>query len=239
MKKLIIYFTGLLFLISCKSQTDTFDGSLKKELDDIMFLDQSYRKLFDNEISDEARNQTLNALGISETEFKQKQWGLVLKQDSINLKKVEAIISKFGYPGKSMVGEPTNKSAWYVIQHSNGNKIKEYLPLIKKAAQKGELPFKNYAQMLDRFLMYEKKPQIYGTQGFGGYWFNPKTQKEEWIDFIWPVENPTKVNELRKEAGFNSTVEENAKDIYGKDFNFKNISLDEAIKISNYKKKWD
>ena len=35
--------------------------------------------------------------------------------------KIDKIISKYGYPGKSLVGEPEN--FFYVIQHSNKIKI--------------------------------------------------------------------------------------------------------------------
>lgn len=72
-------------------------------------------------------------LNISEQDFYKNPWGIIIKNDSVNLKKVSNIIDKHGYPEKSFVGEPTNKTVWYVIQHSN--KIGKYLPLIKKAGE--------------------------------------------------------------------------------------------------------
>ncbi len=60
------------------------------------------------------------------------------------------------------------------------------------------------AMMEDRLLMYEGKKQIYGTQASSSSMSNGKS-------FIWPIQNPKKVNQLRKEAGFDLTVEENAK----------------------------
>jgi hypothetical protein len=45
---------------------------------------------------------------------------------------VEDIIMKFGYPGRTLVGEETCDAAWNVIQHSV--KIDKYLEVIKKAA---------------------------------------------------------------------------------------------------------
>lgn len=56
------------------------------------------------------------------------------KRDSLNLIKVEEIIKQYGYPGKSLVGEPTNIAAWYVIQHSS--KIGDYLLMIEQEAKK-------------------------------------------------------------------------------------------------------
>lgn len=60
------------------------------------------------------------------------------KNDSINIRRIEILILKHGYAGKSLVGEPTNETMWYVIQHSN--KIKKYYPLIEKAGIENELP---------------------------------------------------------------------------------------------------
>lgn len=128
---------------------------------------------------------------------------IVQKYDSINIKKIDKIISKYGYPGKSLVGEPENTSAFYVIQHSN--KIKNYFPLIKKAGKKNELPKTLVAMMEDRLLVQQGKEQIYGTQGSG---FNTKNG---WTMIIHPIKNPEKVNKLRKKVGFTETVEENAK----------------------------
>ncbi len=218
----------ILLLASCKTQTK-LDKNLKTELDEIMRLDQSYRMLFENNISSIKKDSLIKSLNISKENFQNKGWRLVDKQDSINLVKVEKIIAKYGYPGKSLVGEPTNKSAWFVIQHSD--KIQQYLPIIKKAAEKKEIPFTNYATMLDRYLMKKKEEQIYGSQGYGVFRKNSEG-KEESIDIIWPIKNPDKINELRKKSGFKQTIEEYAKDLYGEEFIFKHYTIEEAKKIS-------
>ena len=36
-----------------------------------------------------------------------------------NIKRVQEIIAKYGYPGKALVGTPENRAAWIVIQHSS------------------------------------------------------------------------------------------------------------------------
>ena len=235
MKLILSFILAILVLSSCKTQIK-LNSNLKSELDEILRLDQSFRMLFDNNISLAKKDSLLQSLNIEKEDFQKKSWGLVLEQDSINMKKVELIIAEYGYPGKSLVGEGTNKSAWYVIQHSN--KIAKYLPIIKDAANKKEIPFKNYAMMLDRSLVDNKEEQIYGTQGYGSFYLNSEG-KEEFIDFIWPVKNPEKVNELRKKVGFNQTIEDYAKELYGENYIFKNLTLSEAIKIASYKKVWD
>lgn len=134
--------------------------------------------------------------------------GLMLRTDSSNIKRIGTVIQQYGYPGKSLVGPPSNEAAFYVIQHSN--RISQYLPLIKQAADRGELPFRLYAMMLDRELMQHNKEQVYGTQGFNFGGTNSKTGKSEQHSIIWPIQDPAHVNERRKKAGFTQTVEQNA-----------------------------
>ncbi|HJY11891.1 MAG TPA: DUF6624 domain-containing protein, partial [Flavobacterium sp.] len=154
-------------------------------------------------------------------------WSAINKQDSINLIRIEKIIAVYGYPGKTLVGEPTNESAWFVIQHTS--KIANYLPMIEEAAKKGEIPFTKYAMMQDRYLTQQGKEQIYGTQGQGKQITNKETGKKEFFNYISPIQNPEKVNELRKKAGFTSTVEENAKRL---GIEYKVYTLDEIAKIN-------
>ena len=95
----------------------------------------------------------------------------MMRTDSTNTQHISQIISRHGYPGKSLVGTPTNEAAFYVIQHSQ--LIKQYLPLVKQAAEKVELSFRLYAMMLDRQLMFDGNEQVYGTQAMG---YGEKTQ---------------------------------------------------------------
>ncbi|MNY46168.1 hypothetical protein D3C86_1813250 [compost metagenome] len=126
-----------------------------------------------------------------------------------------------------MVGEPTNEAAWYVIQHSK--KIAHYFPMIQEAGASNELPFTKVAMMQDRMLVQEGKEQLYGTQGAGESILNVQTGKKEFWQYIWPIQNAEFVNELRKEAGFTTTVEENAKRM---GITYKKYTLEEIKKIT-------
>ena len=138
---------------------------------------------------------------------------------------VEKVFKLKGYPGKSLVGEGTNTAAWYVLQH-NPDKIPQYLPMIKKAGEAGEIPFRLVAMMEDRYLMNQGKMQVYGTQGMSYGDGEP---------FIWPIENVETINERRKKAGFDETIEVYAKNLFGDDFEFKALSLADAEKLENNK----
>ncbi|WP_224484740.1 DUF6624 domain-containing protein [Robertkochia aurantiaca] len=191
-------------LLTFSMNAQSVNDSLKLELESILKRDQAVRELMNPSITDERKNELLALIGYSEKEFTSNPWGISVKQDSINQQQVFEILDTYGYPGKSMVGEPANRAAWYVVQHSES--IEKYLPLIREAGEKGELPMRYVAQMEDRYLMDQGKEQLYGTQVWGA---KPKG-KEEQVFVIWPIKDPDKVNERRRQAGFNGTIEEYA-----------------------------
>lgn len=231
MRKIIALFFGISTLLINAQQK--VNETLKKELDDIMKVDQGYRKLFDTEITPEKKEQLLKDLNIDKEEFKKKSWQLVAEHDSLNVQKIENIIAQYGYPGKTLVGEPTNQAAWYVIQHST--KIGKYLPLIKEAGKKKEIPFTWVAMMEDRYLMEKDREQIYGTQGKGEM-TKDKDGKQIFVNFVWPVKDLTNVNKRRKEAGFDSTFEESVQRMYGKDFKYEPYTLKQVLELRNKNK---
>lgn len=189
------------------AQTAPQNPRLKHELDSIYAVDQKWRGLL---FGPRFRPDSLaRALGVTRESLPTYLPSQMLRTDSTNLRRVKVILQQYGYPGKSLVGEPTNEAAWYVIQHSDA--IGQYLPLIKKAVGKGELPFYLYAQMLDRQLMREGKPQRYGTQAMSYNAVNAQTgRRDPQPPFIWPIKDAAGVNERRKKAGFPTTVEQNA-----------------------------
>ena len=212
-----------LLLIFSFSQAQTkINQNLKMELDLILKSDQILREYIDSETTEKRKLEILKETGHSKEELLQNTWGIINKQDSINLIKVERIIAEYGYPGKTLVGEPTNEAAWNVIQHTG--KTAQYFPLIEKAGADNEIDFTKVAMMQDRLLTSQGKEQIYGTQGAGKRIVNKETGKEEYIRYILPIKNPKMVNELRKKAGFTSTVEENAKRL---EIEYKVYTLDE------------
>lgn len=182
---------------------------LKHELDSIAAVDQKWRSLLFDPQQRHRPDSLARALGVTRESLPTYIPGQMLRTDSTNQVRIKQILRQYGYPGKTLVGEPTNEAAWYVIQHSDA--IGQYLPLIKKAAAKGELPFYLYAQMLDRQLMRSGKPQLYGTQAMSYNGMNAQTgRRDPQPPFIWPIEDAAGVNERRKKAGFPTTVEQNA-----------------------------
>jgi hypothetical protein len=216
------------FVFGFSQAQGTIDETLKKELDAIYRSDQILREYIDSETSDSRKLEILNETGYSRDDLANGKVYMILnKRDSINLIRVEEIIAKYGYPGKTLVGERTNEAAWYVIQHSK--KIANYFPMIQQAGSSNEIPFTKVAMMHDRMLMQEGKEQLYGTQVSGQYILNKTIGLKEFWYCVWPIQNEESVNELRKEAGFLTTVEEYAKSL---GVEYKRYTLAEIKKIT-------
>ena len=212
---------GVLFCNLFYSQTK-LNIELKSELDSIYISDQIIREYVFGNASDSRKTEIEKKL---DHKFENPQQACVMMKniDSINIKRIEVLIQKYGYAGKSLVGEPENETMWYVIQHSN--KIKKYYPLIEKAGLNNELSKILVAKMQDRILIDEGKEQIYGTQGRFILIKNRKTGVDEMFKYIQPIKDPKSVNARRKKIGFKNTVEENALElgIIYKEYTYKDL----------------
>ena len=223
MKAILCLLTGL-------SATPAFAQTrlnlpLKRELDSLLVQDQKYRAVIGPQPA-HVTDSLATTLQVPKDQVTNQLITRMLLTDSSDSRRVSAIVRRYGYPGKSLVGTPTNEAVWYVIQHSN--KIAAYLPLIKATAERGELPYYLYAKMLDRQLMYEGREQLYGTQGRSYNILNKSSGQREMTIFIWPIKDANQVNERRKKAGFPDTVEENAARLH---IPYKAMTLEQAKKL--------
>lgn len=195
---------------------------LKRELDSMYVLDQRYREYLSKISANPALADSLKkALSISEN-LTGNLWVRQNRIDSTNLRRLEQIISQYGYPGNALVGKPTDEAAFYIIQHSP--KIEVYFPLVKRAAEAKQLPFYLFGMMEDRLLTQQSKPQIYGSQ-VTCYRLRADASKMEC--FVWPVEDAASVNERRSKAGFTQSIEANAQRL---GVEYKPLSMEEVQK---------
>ncbi|HUC82366.1 MAG TPA: DUF6624 domain-containing protein [Flavisolibacter sp.] len=221
------FFLVFLFAMLLTNAQNQLNIPLKKELDGLQALDQKYRKALSANMRGKGDSLAL-VYGVKKEDLNDYLWKLQGELDSLNTVRVEEIIKDYGYPGVSLVGKPTNEVAFYIIQHSKV--IDKYLTIIKEAAEKNELRFQLYSMMLDRSLMFQDKEQVYGTQGSGMSVKNTATGKWENLSFIWPIKEPSMVNEKRKAVGFSQTVEESAKSL---GIEYKIYTLAEILRLRN------
>lgn len=112
-----------------------------------------------------------------------------------NFTQLLKMIEEHGWLGKSLVGEDGAEAAWLIAQHGTHAPIEQVklLPKLIVAANEGEAKMSHYAHLYDLVSSHHRRPQRYGTLR----WENPETGEWE----IYPIEEPEKVNEYRKEAG--------------------------------------
>ena len=115
------------------------------------------------------------------------------RADAENLARLREIISEHGWPGQSLVGRDGATAAFLILQHADHETQVEYFPLVEAAVDAGEFERRHFALLLDRVLVSEDKPQIYGTQL---YW-DDTTGKWE----LFPIEDEENVDARREEIG--------------------------------------
>ena len=206
MKLLLCLGLGL-FSLSASAQNTLLNRRLKHELDSIQWQDWRYRDMVARLHAGKA-DSLAQALHVPATQVFSHVQTLMHRADSSNLHRVEEIIWRYGYPGQKLVGQPTNAAAWYVLQHSP--KIPQYLIWVRGAAEAGEIPFRLYAQMLDRKLMDDGQEQVYGTQWAGYTVLDHATGRQHTVAIIWPVKDPQHVDKRRSLAGLKTTLAESS-----------------------------
>lgn len=118
-----------------------------------------------------------------------------------NAARLEELIAEHGWLGESLVGEDGAEAAWIIAQHaiSRPDLQRKFLLILKRKAEKGEVPAWQFAYLEDRILSLEGKPQIYGTQ------FDWNEQGEM---SPLPIFEPKKIDERRASVGLTAPYSE-------------------------------
>ncbi len=162
----------LVFLVLCFSCQEHVDYSgLKKVLTKAYIDDQAAR-----------------------IDYANLRWSEQNRLDRDNLEIVTKIIDSLGWLGISQIGDTASSALFLVIQHANVKAMEKYLPALKKAASAGEASKGHLALMIDRIEVYNKRPQIYGTQ----------TEDSNGVWVISKMLDPVNINERRKTMGLGS-----------------------------------
>ena len=151
-------------------------------LDTVLQFDQMFRLRIE---------ETQKKYRFESKEMKQL-WDSIGKYDSINLIKVEKIVDKYGWLGPEVIGEQGNSTIFLVIQHSNTQVQKKYLPEMRKAVEKKAARPDEVAMLEDRIAIASGELQIYGTQLQGNV---------DGSYVVSPLVDPGKVDERRASVG--------------------------------------
>ena len=168
-------------------------GAVIKQLEEIKLSDQVFRRI-DGCIKEEF---------VDDQDAQRYFRTLIRQQDSINLVRVEAIITKYGWLGIGQVGTRGNSTLWQVIQHAPLAIQEKYLPLIRRSVRAGQTMPDQLAILEDRILTDSGKPQRYGSQ----------LMRIEDQMRIFPVMDSETINERRNAIGLSRI--ENYLSLYG------------------------
>lgn len=91
---------------------------------------------------------------------------LITANDSINQLEIVPIIDKYGWLGKSQVGNKANDAIFFVVHHSNNQMRSKYIPLMRVSVAKGESSEFYLHWLEDRILRDQDLPTKYHTQYF-------------------------------------------------------------------------
>jgi hypothetical protein len=135
--------------------------------------------------------------------FAETKWGLqsaeykrYVSLSNLNALKIlddiDRVIARFGYPGKTLVGD--DYAIVFSIISSSTLKYKEkYYDAIITAADHKELDWSDVAYFVDKVKVAKKEQQVYGTQ----YWIN---EKEKRI-LYYPIGDKEHLDERRIKKG--------------------------------------
>jgi hypothetical protein len=107
-------------------------------------------------------------------------------------RRLRQIVTTKGWPTISMVGAEAANEAWLLAQHAPPAQLKHWVIFMRAAANQHQIKLANLASSLDRVRMYEKRPQIYGSQ---------YTVEKDGAIQIYPIEDFANVDQRRLEMG--------------------------------------
>jgi hypothetical protein len=113
---------------------------------------------------------------------------VIYSTDTTNQKRLDELILRCGWPGK-LDDKRAAFSAFLIIQHAPLEYQLKHFELVKAANQRGEVPSDKFAWLVDRVLVEQGKPQLYGTEFDYG------------TGAVAPIADPANLNQRRATMG--------------------------------------
>ena len=88
------------------------------------------------------------------------------KADLEHRQYLKQVIARHGWPTRELVGKEAAHAAFLIVQHADQDPAFQAscLPVLEKAARRGEIPLSQLAYLTDRVRVKQGRPQLYGTQ---------------------------------------------------------------------------
>lgn len=137
--------------------------------------------------------QLLDSISMAGFNVKKRErlQGELYMTDTTSYHTLEVLLARYGYPSKNQVHEQS-VVPFYILSFAPGGIRERYLPLLVKAADKGDIEWKSLAYYIDKLKVAKGEKQVYGTQ----YYLGPKFKQ-----IYYPVEDPDKLAVRRAAVG--------------------------------------
>ncbi|SHI71184.1 DUF6624 domain-containing protein [Aquimarina spongiae] len=133
-------------------------------------------------------NGILTEIFNADQEIRNNGNGSFVEIDRQNLQKFVSMVESCGFPSKKdILTENAKEGIFLVLQHAPATYKAHYYKNFKNLVDLGVVEKARLAYYQDKFLLWIKYPQIYGTQIQNGH--------------LYPVVNPDKINERRNKMG--------------------------------------
>ncbi|MNE18481.1 hypothetical protein D3C80_1115220 [compost metagenome] len=127
-------------------------------------------------------------------------WAPIETLDRAHLTELLAMLPPEGWFLESVYGERAASAAFLIVQHSDLEQWRRFVPVLEPLVAAGEVDGQRYGLMYDRLAINENRPQRYGTQ---------MTCKEgRWAIDQDNLEDPANADKRRAEMGFRQTLSE-------------------------------
>lgn len=127
-------------------------------------------------------------------------WAPLMAMDDKLLAELLPMVPAEGWFRKSVYGEQAANAAFLIIQHSNLEQWRRFVPVLEPLVAEGEVDGSQYGLMYDRLALNEGRPQRYGTQ---------MTCKNGKFVVDWDnIEDPDNADARRAAMGFAGTLAE-------------------------------
>jgi len=167
------------------------DADLKTRFASVYVLDQHPRmQMGDVMKSDLSADEKSKAIA--------EVTAFMAEQDPRNLKVVLDHLPPEGWYLRRRYGDEVATTAFLVVQHSDLETWRRFVPVLEPLVATGEVSGSSYALMYDRLALAEGKPQRYGSQ--------VTCLDGRWVAMY--LEAPEAVDERRRAMGFTETYAE-------------------------------
>lgn len=127
-------------------------------------------------------------------------WAPVMAMDDALLAELLEMLPPEGWFLESRYGWKAANAAFLIVQHSDIEQWRRFLPLLEPLVAAGEVSGPQFGLMYDRLAVNEGRPQRYGSQMIckGGRWVVDREN----------LEDPANADALRTQIGFRQTLAE-------------------------------